>query len=158
MEPDCNSGSLRLVLFPWLAFGHMHPYFELSKSLATRGHHITFISTRRNIQRLPRIPFNLSSLITFVPLTFPHIDPLPETAESTSDIPQEQVPYLTKAFDSLSTPFSAFLKSACSDERTKPGWIIMDAHHHWLPKIAEVFCVPCAFFFIGLLWTPYRKC
>ncbi|KAJ3696461.1 hypothetical protein LUZ61_000166 [Rhynchospora tenuis] len=148
MEADMNSSSssLHIVLFPWLAFGHMHPFLELSKSLATRGHRITFISTPRNIQRLPTIPSHLSSLITFVPLMLPHVEPLPENAESTSDISQGLVPYLEKAFDGLSTPFSAFLKSACSDKTTKPDWIIMDLHHYWLPNIAQDFCVPCALF------------
>ncbi|KAJ3698672.1 hypothetical protein LUZ61_002377 [Rhynchospora tenuis] len=150
MEADSNSNSLHIVLFPWLAFGHMHPFLELSKSLASRGHRITFISTPRNIQRLPSIPTHLSSLITYVPLALPHVEPLPENAESTSDISQALVPYLEKAFDGLSTPFSAFLKSACSNRKTKPDWIIMDIHHHWLPKIAQDFCVPCALFCILL--------
>ncbi|KAJ4765149.1 Glycosyltransferase [Rhynchospora pubera] len=148
MDSDSNSDSLHIVMFPWLAFGHMHPFLELAKSLATRGHRITFISTPRNIQRLPSIPSHLSSLITFVPLTLPHVKPLPENAESTSDISQGLVPYLEKAFDGLSTPFSAFLKSACSDRKTKPDWIIMDLHHHWLPKIANEFCVSCALFYV----------
>jgi UDP-glucoronosyl and UDP-glucosyl transferase len=140
--------SLRLVLFPWLAFGHMHPFFELAKSLAMHGHHITFISTPRNIERLPFIPSHLSSLITFVPLVLPQVESLPETAESTRDIPPEHVQYLKKAFDGLAVPFSAFLESACSHESTKPDWILMDAIH-WLPKIAKVFCIPCAFFCIS---------
>ncbi|KAJ4752980.1 Glycosyltransferase [Rhynchospora pubera] len=148
MDADSNSDSLHIVMFPWLAFGHMHPFLELAKSLATRGHRITFISTPRNIQRLPSIPSHLSSLITFVPLTLPHVEPLPENAESTSDISRGLMPYLRKAFDGLSTPFSAFLKSACSDRKTKPDWIIMDVHHHWLPKIAQEFCVSCALFYV----------
>ncbi|KAJ3696462.1 hypothetical protein LUZ61_000167 [Rhynchospora tenuis] len=150
MDAVSNSDSLNIVLFPWLAFGHMHPFFELAKSLATRGHRINFISTPRNIQRLPSIPSHLSSLISFVPLTLPHVESLPENAESTSDISQGLVPYLEKAFDGLSTPFSAFLKSVCSDRKTKPDWIIMDLHHHWLPKVAQDFCVPCALFYVTL--------
>ncbi|KAJ1700028.1 hypothetical protein LUZ63_008540 [Rhynchospora breviuscula] len=146
--PTGTLDSLHIVMFPWLAFGHMHPFLELAKSLATRGHRITFISTPRNIQRLPSIPSHLSSLITFVPLMLPHVEPLPENAESTSDISQGLVPYLERAFDGLSTPFSAFLKSACSDRKTKPDWIIMDVHHHWLPKIAQDFCVSCALFYV----------
>jgi UDP-glucoronosyl and UDP-glucosyl transferase len=145
---EANSGSLRLVLFPWLAFGHMHPFLELAKLLAMRGHCITFISTPRNLERLPCIPSHLSSLITFVPLALPHVEPLLETAESASDIPPEHVQYLLKAFDRLAAPFSAFLQSACAQKSTTPDWIIIDIFNHWLPKIAKVFCVPCAFFCI----------
>jgi UDP:flavonoid glycosyltransferase YjiC (YdhE family) len=36
---------IEVVVFPWLAFGHMLPFLELSKRLAARGHAIAFVST-----------------------------------------------------------------------------------------------------------------
>ncbi|KAJ6891900.1 UDP-rhamnose:rhamnosyltransferase 1 [Populus alba x Populus x berolinensis] len=50
-------------MFPWLAFGHIIPFLELAKLIAQRGHKISFISTPRNIQRLPSIPPNLTPRI-----------------------------------------------------------------------------------------------
>ncbi|GMH15262.1 hypothetical protein Nepgr_017103 [Nepenthes gracilis] len=78
---------LHMVMFPWLAFGHMIPFLELSKSLAKKGHHISFVSTPRNIERLPKIPQNLAPLIDFVKLPLPAgAEKLPAGAEATSDM------------------------------------------------------------------------
>ncbi|KAJ0046445.1 hypothetical protein Pint_05383 [Pistacia integerrima] len=60
-----DAKQLHVAMFPWLAFGHMIPYFELAKRIAQKGHKVSFISTPRNIKRLPKIPPNLSSLMNF---------------------------------------------------------------------------------------------
>ena len=39
------SPPLHVVMFPWLAFGHMVPFMELAQQLARRGHLVTFVST-----------------------------------------------------------------------------------------------------------------
>ncbi|XXG74252.1 hypothetical protein AAC387_Pa07g3020 [Persea americana] len=72
---------LHVVMIPWLAFGHMLPFLELAKCPAKSGHRVSFISTPRNIERLPSIPPNLSShLLNLVRLTPPPIHGLPEHA------------------------------------------------------------------------------
>ncbi|KAJ4971747.1 hypothetical protein NE237_004846 [Protea cynaroides] len=119
-----QNNELHIVMFPWLAFDHMIPFLELSKGLAQRGHRISFISTPRNIERLPKLARNLSSLITF----------------GTSDVPLKTVQYLKKAFDGLEEPFVRFVESS------DPNWIIHDFAHHWVPPIAAKFGVPSVFF------------
>nr|XP_010934416.1 putative UDP-rhamnose:rhamnosyltransferase 1 [Elaeis guineensis] len=136
-----EGGSLRIVFFPWLAFGHMLPFLDLSKSLAKRGHRISFLSTPRNLQRLPKIPPDLAPLIHFVSLPLPKVEGLPEAAESTTDVRPDEVQFLKKAFDGLAIPFSKFLE----ESSPKPDWIIHDFGHHWLPPIASGFHIPCAF-------------
>ncbi|THF98345.1 hypothetical protein TEA_022583 [Camellia sinensis var. sinensis] len=76
---------LHIVMFPWLAFGHMIPYLELAKFIAQKGHKISFVSTPRNIQRLPKLPPNLSPFIHF------------------------------KAFDGLETGLAGFLQASTPD-------------------------------------------
>uniref|UniRef100_A0A0R0KRD6 Uncharacterized protein n=1 Tax=Glycine max TaxID=3847 RepID=A0A0R0KRD6_SOYBN len=76
---------LHIALFPWPAFGHIGPFFELAKLIAQKGHKISFISTPRNIHRLPK---------------------------ATMDIPQHIVPYLKKAYDDLQEPLTKFLRDA----------------------------------------------
>ncbi|KAJ0660082.1 putative soyasaponin III rhamnosyltransferase [Helianthus annuus] len=44
---------LHVAMLPWLAFGHIIPFLELSKFIAQKGHKVSFLSTTRNIQRLP---------------------------------------------------------------------------------------------------------
>ncbi|XP_043713196.1 UDP-glycosyltransferase 91C1-like [Telopea speciosissima] len=136
-----DQNEIHIVMLPWLAFGHMIPFLELSKLLAQRGHRISFVSTPRNIARLPKPPPNLAPLISFVKLSLPHVDGLPENAEATSDVSYEKIPYLKKAFDGLEQPLTRIL------EISPPDWIIYDFPPHWLPPIASRLGVPCAFFY-----------
>ncbi|TVT97516.1 hypothetical protein EJB05_57239, partial [Eragrostis curvula] len=116
-----SSRPLRIVIFPWLAFGHMHPYLELAERLASRGHRVSFVSTPRNIARLPAAP---------------RVDGLPDGAESTNSVPAEKFILPIQAFDGLAAPFKEFLDAACADEETRPDWIIVDSFHHWTAAAA----------------------
>ncbi|TVU44532.1 hypothetical protein EJB05_03977, partial [Eragrostis curvula] len=147
MEEAARDGAskLNVVLFPWLAFGHLIPYLELAKRLAARGHAVTFLSTPRNIARLPPVPPRLSPLLRLVALPAPKVDGLPEGAESTADVPPEMNELIKKAVNGLAAPFAAFLADAVASG-TKPDWIFNDFCHHWLPPIADEHGVPCATF------------
>ena len=120
---------LHIAVFPWLAFGHLAPFFELSKLIAQKGHQISFISTPRNLRRLPDLPSNLQPLIDMIEIPLPHVENLPKNAEATMDIPSHIVPFLKKAFDGFEEPLDMFL------ERSKPDWIIYDFAPYWLPAI-----------------------
>ena len=133
---------LHIAMFPWLAFGHIIPFLELGKLIARKGHHISFISTPRNIDRLPKIPPHLAPLITLVKLPLPHVENLPENAEATMDVPYHIIPYLKKAHDGLQEPLSNFLESSA------PDWIIHDFAPYWLPPIATKLRISMAFFSI----------
>ncbi|KAG2696138.1 hypothetical protein I3843_07G044900 [Carya illinoinensis] len=137
---DDQPKKLHIAMFPWLAFGHIIPFLELSKLIARKGHRISFISTPRNIERLPKIPLDLAAFITFVKLPLPHLENLPENAEATMDLPHHIVPYLKIAYDSLQEPLSRFL------ETSTPDWIVYDFAPHWLPPIAIKLCISRAFF------------
>lgn len=135
---------LHIVMFPWLAFGHMIPYYELSKLMAKKGHKISFVSTPRNIDRLPELPPNLVPLIDFVKLPLPrvHVDNLPENAEATSDVPYNKVKYLKLAYDGLQQPLAQFL------EESSPDWVLYDFASYWLPPIASKLNISKCFFSI----------
>ncbi|KAF9610467.1 hypothetical protein IFM89_022431 [Coptis chinensis] len=143
MDLDGN-GFLHIVMFPWLAFGHMMPFFELAVSLAKKGNQISFISTPKNIQRLPKIPSDLAHVLEFIELLLPQTENLPFGAEATSDVPWLEVDYLKKAFDGLESPFVTYLGTLSSP----PDWVIHDFTHYWVPPIAAKLHVPCVFFCI----------
>ncbi|WVZ60939.1 hypothetical protein U9M48_010893 [Paspalum notatum var. saurae] len=144
---EAATTKLDVVLFPWLAFGHMIPYLELAKRLAARGHAVTFLSTPRNVARLPPVPADLSPRLRFVALPPPTVEGLPEGAESTADVPPEKNELIKKAADGLAAPFAAFLAGAVAGGR-RPDWLIIDFCHRWIPPIAEENKVPCAAFLI----------
>ncbi|KAF8406111.1 hypothetical protein HHK36_008191 [Tetracentron sinense] len=149
-----DGNGLHVVKFPWLAFGHIIPFFELSRRIAQRGHRISFVSTPRNILRLPIFPPHLAPLIDLVKLTFPHHPNLPENAEATIDVPLHMVKHLKKAYDDLEGPLARFLESSA------PDWLIYDFAPHWLPPVAAKLGIPCVFFSIfqastlGFLGSP----
>ncbi|XP_073042461.1 UDP-glycosyltransferase 91D2-like [Primulina eburnea] len=138
--------NLHIVMFPWLAFGHMIPYLELSKFIARKGHQISIISTPRNIDRLPELPPDLASSITFIKIPLPKISQLHETAEATADIKYEDMHHLKRAFDGMESELTRFL------EGSSPDWIIYDFAPHWLPPVAARLGISRALFLITNAW------
>ncbi|XP_050203630.1 UDP-glycosyltransferase 91A1-like [Mercurialis annua] len=139
-----DDSKLHIALFPWLAFGHMIPYLELAKLLAQKNHKISFISTPRNIDRLPKLPPNLSPFITFVKIPLPRTDQIPEDAQATTDLPFDKVQYLKKAYDCLEQPLKTFLENSDVD------WLFYDFTAFWLPEIARSLGISNGFFSIFL--------
>ncbi|KAJ4838782.1 hypothetical protein Tsubulata_024656 [Turnera subulata] len=121
---------LHIAMVPWLAFGHMMPWLELAKLIAQKGHKISFISTPRNIDRLPKTPPHLSSAIHFIKVPLPQIEGLPPDAEATSDLPSNKVQYLKKALDLLQEPLTQLLASL------DPDWVFSDFATYWVGSIA----------------------
>lgn len=145
---EASSRPLHVVVFPWLAFGHMIPFMELSKRLARRGHSVTFVSTPRNATRLAVVPPELSPFLRIVTMELPAVEGLPDGAESTADVTPDNVQLLKAAFDGLAAPFAALVAEGggCSTGRSgcagdgfgrKPDWIILDFAQNWVLPIAE---------------------
>ncbi|KAI3519000.1 hypothetical protein L1887_07960 [Cichorium endivia] len=144
-DSDCRK-QLHVAMFPWLAFGHIIPFLQLSEFIAQKGHKVSFLSTTRNIQRLPTLPSHLSQLITFVPLTLPRLHQLPQDAEATMDVRTEDIQYLKKAVDGLQPEVTRFLKAE------SPDWVIYDFAPYWVPEIAAGLGISRAFFSIVNPW------
>ncbi|GLJ19369.1 hypothetical protein SUGI_0348980 [Cryptomeria japonica] len=75
---------LRVVMFPWLAHGHITPFLELAKSLATHGLKIFFVSTSLNIKRIKPEVLDAPG-IEMVELAMPSVEGLPPGVESSAD-------------------------------------------------------------------------
>ncbi|CAM0958978.1 unnamed protein product [Alopecurus aequalis] len=139
MEP-LSCSQLHIVICPWLAFGHLLPCLELADRLACRGHRVSFVSTTRNISRLPPLRPAVVPLIQLVALPFPRVDGLPEGAESTNDVSHDMLELHRMACDGLGGPFSEFLDSVDK----KPDWVIVDSHPFWAVAAAVKRNIPCA--------------
>ncbi|TVU46023.1 hypothetical protein EJB05_05538, partial [Eragrostis curvula] len=138
------SSPLRIVLCPWLAFGHLLPYLELAERLALRGHRVSFVSTPGNLARLPPPRSAAAPRVDLVALPLPRVEGLPDGAESTNSVSGETFELLWKAFDGLGAPFAEFLRAACAVEGTRPDWVIADTFNHWAAAVAVEHNVPCA--------------
>ncbi|CAD6256100.1 unnamed protein product [Miscanthus lutarioriparius] len=136
-----SSPPLHVVICPWLAFGHILPYLELAERLASRGHRVSFLSTPKNLARLPARRH--ADTIDLVTLPLPRVEGLPEGAESTNDVPGDRLEPLFEAFDGLAAPFAEFL-SADEGNRPRQDWIVADTLTHWAATVALQHKVPCA--------------
>nr|WIL59761.1 UDP-glucosyltransferase 91AH1 [Paris polyphylla] len=136
-----DNGSLHVVVLPWLAMGHILPFFEVSRRLASKGHRVSFLTTRKNMERLePQIPHHLSHLLTLVEFSLSRIEHLPESIENTVDITDDlHVEYLRIAFDSFEVQLSEFLR------RETPDWLLYDYAACWAPDVALAHDVPFAY-------------
>ncbi|KAL6012623.1 hypothetical protein ACLOJK_003112 [Asimina triloba] len=137
-----DDGIMHVLMLPWLAFGHMIPFLHLSIALAKAGIRVSFITTPRNIQRLPQIPHHLSHLITFGELPLAAVNGLPEGAEATVDILEGSDECLKKAFNLSFPAFEQFIANK------HPDWIIHDFFPCWTSGIAKQFGIPHVVFSI----------
>ncbi|KAK9056598.1 hypothetical protein SSX86_023960 [Deinandra increscens subsp. villosa] len=130
-----------VMVFPWLAFGHMLPFLKLSVKLAANGIRVSYVSTPRNLKRLPSIPSHLSNNIKLVQVALPKVDGLPENCEATIDLQQQdETQYLKKAYDQLQSPFEKLLQDDA------PDLILIDFSPYWVPEIAAKYGVSTGFF------------
>ncbi|XP_047339400.1 anthocyanidin 3-O-glucoside 2'''-O-xylosyltransferase-like [Impatiens glandulifera] len=89
---------LHVAMFPWFAFGHMTPFLHLSNELAQRGYKVSFLLPNKALSQLRQ--HNLHpDLITFYPISVPHIPGLPTGTETASDIPIALTSLLATAMD-----------------------------------------------------------
>jgi hypothetical protein len=119
MDARSSSSPLRIVIFPWLAFGHLIPYLELAERLASRGHRVSYVSTPCNLARLPPLRPATAPLVDLVALPLPRVEGLPDGAESSHDFPDEMRELFFKAFDGLAAPFAEFLAAARAPTRLR---------------------------------------
>ncbi|XP_061341283.1 putative UDP-rhamnose:rhamnosyltransferase 1 [Gastrolobium bilobum] len=134
--------TIHVMMVPWSAFGHLMPFFQLSIALAKAGVHVSFISSPKNIQRLPKLPSTLSHLVDLVELPLPSLEKelLPEGAEATVDVPFEKIQYLKLAYDQLQHAVKQLLVNQL------PDWIICDFSPHWMVDISHEFQVKLIFY------------
>jgi soyasaponin III rhamnosyltransferase len=143
---------LHVVMFPWIAMGHMYPCFQVSKILAQNGHFVTLISTPSIIDRLPKLSQTLSPFIKLIKLPLSsHIDKnhLPQNADSTMDIPSNKLYYLKLAYDCLQQSVAEILKTS------NPDWVFYDFAASWLPQLAKDLNlnISCAYFSPCPAWS-----
>ncbi|KAI3506934.1 hypothetical protein L1887_21590 [Cichorium endivia] len=126
-----NNNELHLVMFPFLAFGHISPFVQLANKLsAYSGVRISFLAASANIPRIETM-LNRTASTQIIPLNLPHVDGLPEGIENTADTSPATVELLKVALDLMQPQ----IKNLITD--LKPNFVVFDFAQSWLPPIAS---------------------
>ncbi|RRT32732.1 hypothetical protein GW17_00057266 [Ensete ventricosum] len=161
-----------VVLFPFMAQGHITPFLALAGLLRRRCPNliVTLVSTPRNIQKIKSssCPPSLSSVrLRSIPFS-PAAHGLPPEAETTAAIPFHQIVTLLQASQSLQPAFEQLIDDITQEDGRPPLCIIADNFFAWSAHVARRFGAFHAIFFTSgaygtavysSLWThlPHRK-
>ncbi|CAO2829113.1 unnamed protein product [Amaranthus hypochondriacus] len=118
---------LKVLMYPWLAMGHITPYFELAKKFTERGHKVTLLLPKKAILKLDSSNLN-PSLLTLYTVTIPHVEPLPIDTQLNSEIPFHLETHLATAFDLVRSVFESVLVSL------EPDLVFYD-FAFWVPQL-----------------------
>nr|QSH48336.1 UGT3 [Ginkgo biloba] len=138
-----NGRQLKVLMFPWLAHGHISPFIELSKRLAEHGINVSFLSTPLNISKIGRFFAdyqNTPGKVQLVEVPLPSVDGLPAGIENTADLPPELMPLLHRAMTSLEEPLERLL------HQLSPDCVVYDTVQFWTPRVAAKFGIPTIYF------------
>lgn len=147
--------TIHVAMYPWFALGHLTSYLHISNKLAERGHKISFLMPKNTISKLE--DFNLHpDLISFIPITIPHVDGLPLGSETTADLPFSLHSLLMTAMD-LTEPI---IEDSLRELR--PHMVFYD-FTYWLPALSSQLGIKALHYCtispatVGYLISPERK-
>ncbi|KAM7279292.1 hypothetical protein ACFE04_006426 [Oxalis oulophora] len=124
-----SNSKLKIVMFPWFAYGHMIPYLQLANKLAQRGCKITFLLPKKTLDHMQQHNHHPDS-ITLHPLIIPAVHGLPHGAETASDIPFHMTGLLCTALDRTRPQFEDVI------HQNKPT-LVMHDFAYWIPEITR---------------------
>ncbi|VFQ62839.1 unnamed protein product [Cuscuta campestris] len=138
---DTRQRSIRVLMFPWLAHGHICPFLVLAQALATRNFIIYICSTPTNLNSIKkRLTDKDSIAIKLVELHLPSLPNLPPHLHTTNGLPPRLMPTLKRAMDMAKPGFFTLLRTF------KPDLVLYDFLQPWVPMMARGEDVPAVLF------------
>ncbi|KAK4489166.1 hypothetical protein RD792_004960 [Penstemon davidsonii] len=135
-----GGGKLSILMFPWLAHGHIFPFLELAKNLSKRNFNIHFCSTAVNLDSIRKSIEKLDLSIKLVQLNLPESPDLPPELHTTKNLSPNLMPLLVQAMQNSISNFSDIINSL------KPDLLIYDFYQPWAPKLALSQGIPSVYF------------
>ncbi|KAJ3671916.1 hypothetical protein LUZ60_007995 [Juncus effusus] len=143
-----NKKTINVMMFPFLAFGHISPFVQLAQKLVAVSDNTVRISLLIANGNVPRVKALLPSTpsISIIPLHLPQVAGLPPGAESTAEVSPAGAELLKIALDGTKPQVDQILREMRADV------IIFDFAQIWVPSLAKPlgiksvqFCVFAAF-------------
>ncbi|TVU25545.1 hypothetical protein EJB05_28063, partial [Eragrostis curvula] len=124
-------GSTHILMFPWLAFGHISPFAQLARTLVSGDHgvRVTFLTAAGNVPRVKDMLAS-SAAVAVVPLQLPRVPGLPEDAASTAELSAHGAELLKVAVDGTRPQVAALLADL------RPDAVLFDFAVPWVCAIA----------------------
>ncbi|KAM3282865.1 beta-D-glucosyl crocetin beta-1,6-glucosyltransferase [Capsicum chacoense] len=136
----CGS-TLRVLIFPFLAHGHITPFLNVAKKLADRGFLIYLCSTPVSLKSIiNKIPEKYSESINLVELHLPELPELPPHYHTTNGLPLHLNHILHKALKMSKPNFAKILQNL------KPDLVIYDILQQWTEDVANEQNIPAVKF------------
>nr|GME13318.1 beta-D-glucosyl crocetin beta-1,6-glucosyltransferase-like [Ipomoea batatas] len=133
--------NLRVMMFPWLGYGHISPFLELAKKLSLRNFTIFICSTPATLNPIrKKLGDEFSGAVKFTELHLPFSDDLPSDLHTTNGLPPHLMPALKEAFDAACPSFVKLL------EDLRPDLLIYDFLQPWAPRAAADLDIPAVEF------------
>ncbi|XP_055817112.1 beta-D-glucosyl crocetin beta-1,6-glucosyltransferase-like [Solanum dulcamara] len=141
--PTTRRSTLRVLMFPWLAYGHISPFLDLAKKLADRGFSIRVCSTVISRETIAReIPEKYSASIKIVELCLPKLPEIPPNCHTTNDLPPDMDHIVLKTLKLSKPNFSKILQNL------KPDLVIYDLLLQWAEGVANEQGIPAMKFVV----------
>lgn len=131
---DVKERPLKLYFIPYLAAGHMIPLCDIAQFFASRGHHVTIITTPSNAEILHQ-----SKNFRVHTFDFPSEEVgLPDGVENLSAVTDLEKSYriYIAATTLLREPIESFV------ERDPPDCIVADFLYCWVEDLAKKLRIP----------------
>lgn len=130
----------KILMLPWLAHGHITPFFELAKRLS-KSFQIYLCSSPINLQAInPTLARDHS--IELISLHLLSLPDLPAHMHTTKGIPLHLEPTLVKAFDMAAHGFELLL------DRLAPDLVVSDLFQPWAVRSASSRNIPVVSFVV----------
>ncbi|KAK4358954.1 hypothetical protein RND71_021183 [Anisodus tanguticus] len=124
-----------ILLFPFMAQGHIIPFLALAFKLEQKGYNIIFVNTPLNIKKL-KLFFPQNSSISLLEIPFNSTEHgLPPNTENTDSLPYK----LSLHFTTISSSLEPSFRNLVSNLIEKPLCIISDMFFGWSANIAHEF-------------------
>ncbi|KAH0670375.1 hypothetical protein KY290_025799 [Solanum tuberosum] len=137
MAVEHETTNLRVLMFPYLAYGHFTPFLELAKKLSDRGFFIDFCSTPINLNFIKKkIPHKYSCSIQLVEFHLQDLTELPPHYHTTNGFPLHLQSTLYKALMMEKPQFYQILKDQ------KPDVLVLDIMQPWAVRVASSLNIP----------------
>ncbi|XP_047312592.1 UDP-glucosyltransferase 29-like [Impatiens glandulifera] len=139
---------LNIVMFPWLAHGHVSPFLELAKRIGKRNLTIHLCSTKVILDSIKKRVNQIDHpFLHFIELQLPYPPELPPHHHTTNGLPLHLNYTLMKALDNSSPAFSTIL------QQIKPDLVIYDLQQPWVPELTASLSIPAVMFHITSVAT-----